>query len=133
VLLPASTSAVLVGAASGASTAGVYGAPAIQAAILPVPSTCTVSNLSVTVFGAQNTSTASIDVGTSTAAQAEAGEITDTSLQCKVTANNGSPVSCTSTSSYSDSPGNYFSIVVFGFSSGPDFENARVTTNFTCE
>jgi hypothetical protein len=106
---------------------------AVEAVALPVPNTCTVSNLNVTVLGAMNTSTASVAVGTSSLAELQAGEVGVSVVDCSVTANQGNPVTCTSTASFSDSPGDFLSIFAYNFSNSADFANAHVLASFTCD
>ena len=94
---------------------------------------CFVSNLQVTVFGAQGTSAATIGTVSSTATSADAG---DTYAQfadvCTVHANNGSPVSCTTGGPVPGSPDAVYVSLVALLDTPSDYANARAMVSFTC-
>ncbi|HSU18737.1 MAG TPA: hypothetical protein VLI45_03245 [Acidobacteriaceae bacterium] len=99
---------------------------------LAVPTACTASHFKVTVFGAANTSTAQIVLGDNTAeniTQLDAG----TALYCTVTANNGLPVSCTSTGTTALTDSLFINIIAFQFSNPSDYNNARALVSFVCQ
>jgi hypothetical protein len=100
---------------------------------LPVPQGCTLANLSVTVLGAANTSSATVLIGISNLAQVQAGAISESSTNCTVTAANGNPVSCTSSATFPVTTADFLTIVLANFTNQSDFNNARVFTSFTCQ
>jgi hypothetical protein len=50
-----------------------------------------------------------------------------------VTANDGAPVSCSTTATYGVPSTWYFTLVVYQFSDASDFANARVYASFVCD
>jgi hypothetical protein len=118
----------LIGLPSGGSTAG----SGFIANSLAVPNACTGSNFKATVFGAIGTSTAVLAVYGNTAASLGSGE-GPTPLFCEVTANNGAPVSCTSTGTSSLSDSLFINIVALLFSNSSDYNNARALVSFVCQ
>ena len=131
-LLPASIQGDVTGVPSGSGVALGTSPAQVQAAALPVPTGCaTVSNLTVTVLGAQGTSTAFVAAGTVTPAQLTGGG-GSSNVFCQITTANGAPVSCTSAGTEAVGPSMYLDVFLTQFSSPSDFQNARVYTAFTC-
>jgi hypothetical protein len=97
--------------------------------ILLVPQDCTATNYTVTIYGAQGTST--IDSGIAYSPTFYAGWY-DT-LVCTVTANNGNPVSCTSPGPVSLTKGLQITNTILGATNPPDFDNVQVLTSFVCK
>jgi hypothetical protein len=103
----------------------------IPATVLAVPAACTAGNFSATILGAAGTSSATVYLGATadpTGNSNEAGVVS-----CTVTANNGAPISCNTTSTASLGAGTYVSFVIENFTNGPDFSNARGFVSFVCQ
>ena len=109
---------------------GTYGPnyTLVQNALL-VPQTCTASQYSVTIYGAQGTST--ILSGIAFSPTPEAGWYDG--LVCTVTANNGAPVSCISPSTITFPKGYKIANTVLGASNPSDFNNVTIMTSFVCQ
>ena len=130
--LPASIGGDLTAVPSGAGLANATTPASVQQAVLPVPQGCTtVSGLSVTVLGAQGTSTTFVAAGTVTLAQVVGGA-GSSNVFCQLTANNGAPISCTSTGTESVNTSDFLDIFFTQFSNSADFQNARAYTSFAC-
>jgi hypothetical protein len=131
-VLPAVITGDVTGVASGAGIAGTTTPEDTVATALPVPQGCTtVSGLSVTVLGAQGTSTAFVAAGAATLTQVVGG-VGGSNVFCQVQAANGAPVSCKSTGAETVDPSMYLSIFLTQFSNAADFQNARVLASFAC-
>lgn len=131
-LLPASIGGDLTAVPSGAGLANATSPATVQEAVLPVPQGCTtVSGLSVTVLGAQGTSTTFVAAGVATLAQVVGGA-GSSNVFCQLTANNGAPISCTSTGTESVSTSDFLDVFFTQFSNAADFQNARAYTSFAC-
>ena len=131
-LLPASIGGNVTGVASGAGMAGGTSPAITQSTALPVPQGCTtVSGLTATVLGAQGTSTVFVAAGAATLSDIVGGG-GNSNVFCAITANNGAPVSCTSSGTESVNPSMFLNIFLAQFSNGADFQNARVLTSFAC-
>ena len=103
-LLPPSIGGNVTGLASGASTAGGTSPEITMATALPVPQGCTtVSGLTATVLGAQGTSTVFVAAGAASLSDIVGGG-GGSNVFCQITANNGAPVSCTSTGTEAVNP-----------------------------
>jgi hypothetical protein len=131
--LPASIGGVnLTGLPSGTGLALPTSPTQVQVASLPVPTGCaTVSNLTVTVLGAQGTSTVFVAAGTVTPAQLTGGG-GDSNVFCQITSANGALASCSSTGTESVGPSEFLDVFLTQFSNPADFQNARVYAAFTC-
>jgi Collagen triple helix repeat (20 copies)/IPT/TIG domain len=99
--------------------------------LLAVPSACTAAHFTVTVLGAAGTSSATAFLGTTTDPTGNSNE--GGALSCVITANNGAPVSCSSTSTSSLPAGSYVNFVVEDFTHASDFSGARAFLRFICE
>jgi hypothetical protein len=131
-LLPASIGGDLTAVPSGAGLANATTPASVQEAVLPVPQGCTtVSGLSVTVLGAQGTSTTFVAAGAATLAQVVGG-VGGSNVFCQLTANNGAPISCTSTGTESVNTSDFLDVFFTQFSNPADFQNARAYTSFAC-
>jgi Collagen triple helix repeat (20 copies)/IPT/TIG domain len=128
ITLPASILGEVTGQASGASN-GINGGDFIKSG-LPLPQTCTASNLSVTVQGAVGTSNALIAITTSTPAQLLT-EKYNLTLYCFVTAANGNLATCSSAGPYVLYTPLFISVTLF-FTNAPDYNNARAYVSFVC-
>ena len=130
--LPSSAYSIMLGSPTGLSNAQDYFSPqASEAAGIPVPQNCTAANLRVTVIGAANNSQATI--GIATTPDLSVAGVFPSSLQCIVTANNGSPVSCTSSNSAPFTMSDYLMLLTSFVTNPPDFANAHVYTSFVCQ
>ena len=117
----------LIGVASGVGTGG----NAFPPVALPVPQSCTISNLSVLVVGATGTSNMTVIVAGSTPAQLVSNNAGGF-LSCVVTASAGNAVSCTSAlSSVANTP--LALTTVFQAANVNDFNNARAFVSFSCK
>lgn len=103
----------------------------IPETMLALPSACTAGNFTVTVLGAAGTSTAAAFLGATTDPTGNSNE--GGYLSCNITANNGAPVSCKSTSTASLGAGYYVNFVVESFTHSSDFSGARAFMSFICE
>ena len=131
-LLPPSIGGNVTGLASGASTAGGTSPEITMATALPVPQGCTtVSGLTATVLGAQGTSTVFVAAGAASLTDIVGGG-GGSNVFCQITANNGAPVSCTSTGTEAVNPSMYLNIFLTQFSNAADFQNTRVLASFAC-
>jgi hypothetical protein len=105
-----------------------------QEQFLPIPQNCTAKSFNVTVLGAQNTSTAYVTIGYSSPTWlSQNPNSAYPSIGCTVTANNGNPVSCSTSSTWYFSQGTPITIAVTDFDNVSDFENTRVMTSFVCQ
>jgi hypothetical protein len=136
-LLPASVIFIDLGAMSGVSNAGVLSPSNMQAVVLTPPQDCVGSNFQVTVLGATGTSTAFVYVGASTEAWLSGGILGTSPLQCTVTANNGNPVTCSSSATFGFGPSSYpylsLALSTENSATPADFDNARVLASFVCQ
>ena len=131
-VLPSSIGGNVTGVPSGTGLALATSPAQVQAASLPVPTGCaTVSDLTVTVLGAQGTSTVFVAAGTVTQADLLGGG-GNSNVFCQITSANGAPVSCSSTGTEAVGPSMYLDVFLTQFSSPADFQNARVYAAFTC-
>ena len=96
---------------------------------LLVPQTCTASQYSVTIYGAQGTSTILSGIAYSNTPEAGWDDI----FVCQVTAANGAPVSCTSPSTATFTKGLKIANTVLGASNPSDFNNVTIMTSFVCQ
>ncbi len=96
---------------------------------LLVPQTCTASQYSVTIYGAQGTSTILSGIAYSNTPEADWYD----ALVCTVTANNGAPVSCTSPSTITFPKGLKIANTILGASNPSDFNNVTIMTSFVCQ
>jgi hypothetical protein len=138
ILLPASIPSYIgaiiaapIGVSQGLNQDGTPAA--FLQSLIPVPSSCTVSNFSASVYGAQNTSSLDIEIGSATPAQiADIG--VSVSEMCTITANNGSAVSCTSNTQIPVTPAvPIFIYVNLGTATRADYEGATLLTSFQCQ
>jgi Collagen triple helix repeat (20 copies) len=100
--------------------------------VLPVPQNCTTGNFVVSQFGAAGTGTVNVYLGTATLADVT-GNVVGGSEICTLTASNGAATSCTGTLALSLTQGEEIGILLADFSTIADFDNAHITTNFTCK
>lgn len=117
---------------SGTSTAQNWVISNTPVEGLPVPQNCTATNLSVTVVGAQGTSSALVQLNYFTSSDLTSNTLRFTSLGCTVTAANGAPVFCTSAAPEGFNTSDYFTMAMYNFTNAADFQNARVLASFTC-
>lgn len=134
ILLPSTVPNPLLAPPSGFSSPPSTGVT-FAAVEQPVPQDCVLSDLSVVVLGAQNTSTLTVSVAMSTLDDLTNGQASLLE-SCTVTANSGNPVSCKAATPAYVTAGSYF-MVVFSSSSSKsknlDFANTRAMVSFTCQ
>ena len=106
------------------------GLPIIPETVLAVPTACTAAHFTVTVIGAAGTSKTTAFLGATTDPTGNSNE--GGALSCVITANNGAPVSCTSSSTASLGAGTYVNFVVESFTHSSDFSGARAFMSFIC-
>jgi hypothetical protein len=131
--LPASVGTSAVGAASGASTAQALSPTAVESIALPVPQDCTASGFAVTVFGAKNTSTATIALASGSATAVNSGQVQSSSLSCQVVADKGSPVSCSTSATVALTDQDFVALLIYFNGNDPDYDSTRVTSSFVCQ
>ncbi|WP_313901023.1 IPT/TIG domain-containing protein [Occallatibacter riparius] len=99
---------------------------------LAVPQNCSASNWQVKVFGAQGSSTATFGLAISTDADAIGNLISLVPILCTVTAGTN-PATCNAGGTTNLFQGQLIYLVAFGFTNGPDFQNAIADVSFTCQ
>ncbi len=133
-VLPASINFAILASPEGMSNAVLFSQNSVAgAAALPLPKSCTASNLSVTVFGAANTSSVDVSLGYGSIANLGTVAPTISPLQCTVTAASGGAASCTSSATQSLITGDYLVVILNNFQNPSDYDNARALVSFTCQ
>jgi hypothetical protein len=131
--LPATVGISEVGAASGASVAQAPSPTTVESIALPVPQACTASGFSVTVFGAKNTSTATIALASASASGVSSGQVQSSALSCQVVADKGNPVTCSTSETLALTDQDFVALLIYFNASDPDYDNTRVTSSFVCQ
>jgi hypothetical protein len=121
-----------VAAPTGLSSAALQSGSSVAGESLPLPQSCTASNFSVTVFGASGTSQMTVALTTTSAASAQLGNIDAIQLSCTATANNGSPVTCTSSATAALTAPTYVNIFISA-SDPAAFASNTIQTSFICQ